>query len=215
MVNDKVCMRLPITKSKLQTLLMRITELFDQQPYLKTIYSALFSTAYFGLFRVGELTKSQHVVKVTNVKIAMNKKKILFLLESLKTHGTNVLPQKIKISSTEQSKQNKNRTNKRSELASFCPYQLLCNYLEVRPKSLSKDEQFFVFADSILVKPLHMRDILRKTVKKAGFDPKVFSTHSFRIGRGIDLLKCGLTIETIKQLGRWKSNSVFVYLKHF
>ena len=51
------------------------------------LYMALFSTAYFGLFRVGELTASKHVVKAVNVRIGQNKNKILFILDSSKMHG--------------------------------------------------------------------------------------------------------------------------------
>ena len=100
-VNDKVRMRLPIKKSLLILLLMEIQNIFDSQPFLRVLYTALFSTAYFGLFRVGELTESAHAVRACNIKLALNKKKILFILESSKTHGKNILPQKIKICNSE------------------------------------------------------------------------------------------------------------------
>ena len=146
MVNDKVRTRCPIRKSLLTTMIVQLWEKFDQQPFLCALYSALFSTAYFGLFRVGEIAKSPHVVKACDVQIGTNKKKILFILRSSKMHGENVLPQKIKIRSLEV-KQTK------ALLKQFCPYELLRRYLAVCPKSRSEKEQFFVFADSSEVKP--------------------------------------------------------------
>ena len=47
---------------------------------------ALFATAYYGLFRVGEITDSQHAVKACDVHIGVNKRKLLFILRTSKTH---------------------------------------------------------------------------------------------------------------------------------
>ena len=62
------------------------------------------------------------------------------------------------------------------------------------------------------VTPLNMRICLRLMLRELGHDEKTFSTHSFRIGQTIDLLKFGLSVETIKKIGCWKSNAVFGYL---
>ena len=82
LVNDKVCTRLPIQRGLLRILQKKVVEYFleNQQPYLVVMYQALFSTAYFGLFRVGELTNGDHPVKACDVHLARNKKKILFVL---------------------------------------------------------------------------------------------------------------------------------------
>ena len=55
---------------------------------------------YFGLFRVGKLTESQHIVKVTDIHIADNKNKFLFILRTSKTHDKNVKPQMITVTSS-------------------------------------------------------------------------------------------------------------------
>ena len=46
------------------------------------------------------------------------------------------------------------------------------------------------------------------------FDDTLYGTHSLRSGRTCDLYKLGLSVETIKKIGRWKSNAVFRYLKN-
>ena len=60
--NDRVRTRLPIQKGFLTVILNKASEMFHDQPYLASLYMALMSTAYFGLFRVSELTKGQHPV---------------------------------------------------------------------------------------------------------------------------------------------------------
>ena len=102
--NDYVRTRLPIQKILLIELI-RLTGIhfMDQnQPYLAVLHQALFSTAYFGLFRVSEITlsPSDHIIQVTDVHMGQNKKKILFVLRSSKTHRPYAEPQMIKISSS-------------------------------------------------------------------------------------------------------------------
>ena len=55
--------------------------------------------------------------------------------------------------------------------------------------------------------------VLKFIIKKAGFDQKLYNCQSLRIGRASDMLKLGISIETIKKLGRWTSNAVFTYLR--
>ena len=56
-------------------------------------------TAYYGLFRIGELTFSEHAVRAKDVHVGTNKKKMLFVLHSSKTHDKGSKPQLIKVTS--------------------------------------------------------------------------------------------------------------------
>ena len=159
-------------------------------------------TTYYRLFRIGELTYSPHAVKACNVHIGHNKNKFLFVLKSSKTHGEGDPPQLIKIQSS-----------RISLIDDCCPFNLLRQYIRHRPGYLNPQENFFVFADRTCVKPEHYRKILKTGLKEAGFDYKLYTVHSFHLGRSIDLLKFGVSVETIRKLGRWKSNAVYVYLK--
>ena len=85
--------------------------------------------------------------------------------------------------------------------------------MHTRPRYRNKNEPFFVFSDKSPVKPEQMRAVLKLIIQFSGFHPNLYSTHSLRTGRALDLLKLGLSVETIKKMGRWKSNSVFTYLK--
>ena len=83
LINDKVRARLPIQKELLQLILKQIMDMFNEtgQIYLAYLYATLIATAYYGLFRVGKLTTSPHVVLAKNMHIAQNKHKLLFILE--------------------------------------------------------------------------------------------------------------------------------------
>ena len=75
-----------------------MNKLFANQPYLLALYKAMYVTAYYGLFRVGELTLSEHVVKAVDVHQGKNKDKLLFVLHTSKTHTRESKPQTITIS---------------------------------------------------------------------------------------------------------------------
>ena len=99
-INDKIQYRLPLKLSLLDMILFEIDRLWDgAQPYLELMYRTLFAISYYGLMRVGEVTKSNHMLKAKDVHIGTNKEKILLVLHSSKTHSPSNLPQEIKITS--------------------------------------------------------------------------------------------------------------------
>ena len=208
--NDIMKPNLPVRKSLLNILIATVDQVYEDspQPYLTILYKALFSTAYYGLFRIGELTESQHVVKACDVHVGINKNKLMFILHSSKTHGVNVKPQIIKIDSIARSTSDAvHRPDNQC-----CPFQLLQDYVKVRKKYKSEDEQFFVFRDGSQVTPTHLRRMLNILLQRNRIDSTLYSSKAFRAGRASDLLNMGVSVETIRKLGRWKSSSVYTYL---
>ena len=210
--NDQVKARLPIRKPLLTSILRNLSDSFNSpQEYLTILYRALFTTAYFGLFRVGELTLGEHVVKVSDVHIGMNKNKLSFVLHTSKTHSKSNWPQQIKITGLN-AKLTPNTATFRIH-HEICPFMLLRNYIGVRNKRQSDQQQFFIFKDGSPVTPYHFRRTLKAVITHIGLNPDLYQTHSMRAGRSMDLLDMGLSVETIKKLGRWRSNAVFTYLR--
>ena len=208
--NDKVRTRLPMNRGMVNVVVNKTIDHFQDlnQDYLTTLYSTIFATAYFGMFRVAELASGDHPVKVKDIQIADNKEKLMFILRTSKTHNFGNKPQKIKISSTKL--KGKQQPNNRP--TTFCPYKMLRTYLTKRPKYLDKGEPFFVFRDRSLIKPIHVRNTLKKMLNLCGFDQRFYNTHSLRAGRSVDLLKLGVKVSSIHIFGRWRSNAVFTYL---
>ena len=173
--NDKVRTRLPIRKGVLGLLIEAAQHIFQDQPYLLILYSAIFITAYFGLFRIGELSQSQHVVKAKDVHIGRNKCKLMFLLHTSKTHGRGSKPQIIKISSSQYDPTGEQLIDVMDRchhlLDEFlCPYQALRNYMSVRKLWKSDSEQFFIFSDCSPVTPSHFRAVLKQLITTAKLD---------------------------------------------
>ena len=99
--NDTVRTRLPIQKRTLCLILKYLDQICGTQPYLLSMYRALYTTAYFDLFRVGELTSGTHPVLARDVHVGENKQKLMFILCTSKTHGKDNKPQIIKITSSD------------------------------------------------------------------------------------------------------------------
>ena len=114
LVNDTVKTRLPIGIGLLEVILFELDRMFSTQPYLLSLYQTIISLGYYGLFRVGELTDSPHVIKAANVHLGKNKNKILVILLSSKTHGKESAPQTVKITGGDSYTITKNRF--------FCPF---------------------------------------------------------------------------------------------
>ena len=216
--NDRVKIRLPIQKGLLEMLLFELDRHFEgnnrnQQPYLKSLYQTLFSLAYYGMLRVGEVAYSPHTIKACNVHVGDNKDKIQLVLYTSKTHGLESRPQKIKISSVANPATSQ---NSQGIVCSkfFCPFKLVINYMATRGPYFSDQDPFFVFTDGSAVQPAHIRTLLRLLIEKFGLDGSLYDVHSFRIGRTCDLEKFGYSVDQIKAMGRWKSNAVYRYLKN-
>ena len=213
--NDHVRTRLPIRKGLLKQLVIEIDNRYNEremQPYLAKLFKALFVTTYYGLFRVGELTQSEHVVKAADVHIGRNKKKLMFVLHSSKTHGKDGKPQIIKINSSDIQITDMEKERKNLETNSICPFEILKQYVMVRRTRRSDKEQFFVFHDRSPVMPHQFRSLLKELIKNIGLDSSLYGTMSMRAGRSVDLMAAGLSVESIKSLGRWKSSAVYRYL---
>ena len=208
--NDTVITRLPICYGVLNLMLKYIPDLYrDSQVYLIAMYRALFITAYYGLFRIGELTKGEHTVKAKDVHEGINKDKLMFVLHTSKTHGKDRKPQVIKIDSIGK------LPAKRYGTSPYCPLQFLQEYINLRGDSDYREEQFFVFRDRSPVRPNHARKIMKKLLQIIGLDSAYYSFHSIHAGRAVDLLNVHkLSIETIRKIGRWRSTAIYTYLKY-
>ena len=91
-VNDRAFIRLPIHCGLLEVLLFEIKRKFASQPYLESLYLALFAIGYYGLLRVGEITLGPHVIKAKNIFISHSKLKLLIILYTSKTHNQGLRP---------------------------------------------------------------------------------------------------------------------------
>ena len=210
---DTVDNKLPIRKNVVGLLIAAVDKYYDSpQPYLSVLYKAMLATNYFGLFRIGEITNSPHAVKAKDVYSGTNKDKMLFVLHSSKTHRKDSRPQTIKISAEKIEKTLENCEVQETAL-SFCPFDLLSQYTVTRKQYRRKDEPFFVFYDRTPVSAYNYRCMLSNLMIKCNLNPDAYTSQGMRAGRASDLLDMGVSVETIRKIGRWKSTSVYTYLR--
>ena len=220
--NDRLQCRLPIRKPLLETLLFEVNRMYHNQPYLCILYQSILLLAYYGLMRIGELTEAegQHVVKTGNIHVGKNKNKILIILYSSKMDLRAVYPQQIKISSVHQhGSMNKDGTNlgrgNYHRVNFFCPFKTVRKFIDLQQGNFTDlDQNFFIFRDGMLVKPHHVRNVLKSCLTKLNLDPTLYNCHSTRISRASDLLKDGMPVEQIKRIGCWRSNTIYKYLRY-
>ena len=173
--------RLAIRKGMLKILLDQLNTIFNndnvQQPYLLILFRVVYIAAYYGLLRIGEVTKGPHMIQAKNTHIGINKKKILFILMSSKTHCKGNKPQQIKISvkpcGLKMSK---------CEKFKYSPFCVLQDYIKVRSPAKTDCEQFFVYSDNSPLCPQQVHANLRKLLQAAGFNKNNYSFHSFKAG---------------------------------
>ena len=222
--NDRVKTRLPINVKLLELLIFEKERYFSgtkylkktgkikynfksPQPFLECMYKALFMLAYYGLMRIGELTTGTHPIKACNIHMGQNKRKILILLYSSKTHGKEARPQQIKISAAEQYSQMQKKRH-------FCPFKLIDKYLQMRGPFTNDDEPLFVFRGGEPVQPSHVRKLLRTLLTNLNLNSKLYDCHSWRLGRSSDLYRAKFSVDQIRRWGRWRSNTVFGYIRN-
>ena len=161
LINDKVRLRLPIQCGLLEVLLFEVCRYYSNinQPFHIKLFQAMFALGYCGLFRVGELTYSQHVIKAKNV-MGQNKEKMLIILLTSKTHGKESYPQKVRIVSNLSGKTLGHRNR------FFCPFRVVNDYIQARGYGFLEDEeQFFIYREGSPVLPSHARQTLRNMLK--------------------------------------------------
>ena len=201
--------RFPIKKGLLDIILYETEREFPTQPYLEIMYKTVYSLAYYGMMRIGELVWGVHTLKAKDVYDSTNKVrgKLMLVLHSSKTHGKESRPQQIKIES--------NPELTRSLNTPHCPFEITKKYMIFRGDYIEDTDDFIVYSDGSQVLPEQVRAVLRKILSRLSLNPSLYDTHSFRIGRATDMQKAGISIEEIKRIGRWRSNAVYQYFRHF
>ena len=222
---DLVKTRLPIGRRLFNIFLHEVQRKFAlmNQPYLEILYITFFLLAYYGLMRVGELADGDHTLKAIDVhqSTSEGKDKILIVLHTSKTHTRADLPQKIKFDAIKNIQFDAN--DKQIAIDHlyldqldkyFCPVKWIKRFLLIRGNYINEDEAFLIYSDGRPIQATETRKLLRECLTKLELNAKLYDIHSFRIGRATDLFKMGMHIDQIKDIGRWKSNAVYRYLKN-
>ena len=159
--------------------------------------------------RACELTVCEvgHTVRARDLHLGTNKDKLMIVLYSSKTHNKESRLQKIKIVA------NKIEKSGHYLKRHFCPFKLVNRFINNRQRIAQENEPIFIFRDGMPVTDKHAREVLKDIITKLGLEAHLYGLHSFRIGRMSDLAKYGYSIEEIRRMGRWQSNTVYKYIR--
>ena len=217
-INDQVKVRLPVSRKLLDVMIFELERILQSQPYLLSLYKALFMLAYYGLMRIGELTTGTHPMLAKDIHMGKNKDKILIMLRSSKTHGKESRPQKIRIETFD----NANitylnawtRYHQPTKFKGiFCPFGIVRSFMRIRRNYLTDSEPFFIFQDRSPVAPYHVHTKLKQILDALNLDQTMYGMHSFCSGHACDMYKAGYSIPQIQKAGRWRLGAVYHYLK--
>lgn len=190
--------RVPVTSSILQRIIS-VLPTVCKSSYEAGLFAAAYVTAFFGFFRVGELTTSHNggsvnCLSVSDVTINSKEKTVMIRISRSKTdqegRGSVIIL--------------------RSTGTDLCPFQSMLRFLNIRPKV--SGPLFCHFGGAPLTR-YQFSAILQKAVNIVGLEGKGYKSHSFRIGAATSASVNGLSDEEIKILGRWRSGIVSSYIR--
>lgn len=189
--------RAPLTKSVLLDICDKLP-IVCYDVYEAKLFSALFTLAYFGLFRVSELTVStplQTTLQISDVSFCRNGQAVVICLRHYKTNQKGK-PVFIKLP---------------EQKGDICPVRNLREFLELRPKCYAL---LFCHKNGTVVTRSQFTHVLSRAIGLTRYQSGHFRSHSFRIGRATDLSIQGCPPETIMKMGRWSSQCYKLYIRH-
>ena len=196
-VQDKRC---PITLTLLSQFMLQLPNIVKSSAIVLLI-KCMFSLAFFALLRVGEVaitrTGSANTLQRQNVLFSYNKGTV----QSATLTFTNF---------KHSNGQSATLVLRKNACKNICPVRLLAKYCSLNRNFTGP---LFRFSCGQPVSATYFRSILKQILTKLNLDPKIYTTHSFRIGGATQAHAQNFTISQIKQLGRWKSSAFQKYIR--
>lgn len=192
--------RLPITSDILKGLLTKLPAVCLNE-FEILLFQAAFSMAFFGFFRVGEITGP-------NCKASVLHK--LVSIQDVQCISDGVLKVKLRFSKTDQLGKGVIIMLAKQSDPILCPVRAIQSYLSMRPPSLGP---LLIHQNGRVLTRYQFSAVLRKALAVAYPSLSSFSTHSFRLGAATTAARMGLSVEKIKALGRWSSNAYKTYIQ--
>ena len=185
--------RYPITLPVLQSLLQVLPSLAHSL-YEKYLFFAMFTVAFHGFLRCGEMCASQHCLQYSQISVAAGNS-VHITFTNFK-HSKPGQPFIIKL----QSKPNQ----------LHCPVAALSSYLYQRG---SRPEPLFCMRDNTPIPRAKFSKQLQACLKCLKLPVDNYKAHSFRIGAASHALLQGKTESEIQFMGRWSSNGFRKYFR--
>lgn len=183
--------REPVTLPMLHSMLQQVQTQFTVD-YDVLLFQAMLSCAFFALCRINELTSGTtgHNLNGSDLRfLDLNTQYVV----TFRTFKHSVQKRSLTVCSQ----------------PIFCPVAVMHSYWAVRPNYATF---LFCSPDGQPVARILFVNMLKRLVLASNMDPRLFTTHSLRIGGAIYAAQLGLSPLQIQRLGRWRSNAFLRYL---
>lgn len=192
--------RAPITEAILQKICSLLPDIC-YSIYEHYLFQAAYLTAYFGLLRVSELVftspmQANRPLLFSDVQVVNDPKALVVSIRASKTNQAGP-PTVLRIPL--------------SGHPSMCCVLAVQQFLHIRPANA---QYFFCHANGAPLTRSQFSGVLSRAIRNIGLPAKLYTSHSFRIGRASDLSSRGVSNDTIKKLGRWRSNAFNGYIRN-
>ncbi|XP_069129437.1 uncharacterized protein [Argopecten irradians] len=193
--------RLPITEHILGQMIQALQATVGFPPD-QVLYKAVFTTAFYGLARIGELltnltSQHSHILQIGD--IAFDKQapqmRLLVCFRHFK-HNQGGKPHTVPIASCE---------NK-----ALCPVNAMLDYLKVRGP---QPGALFITSLGAPLQRKCFENITKRCLNVCGLDSSRYKGHSFRIGGATLAANRGMSDSQIRMLGRWHSDAFRKYIR--
>ena len=194
--------RMPISRPLLYEL-VRALEHTSPSAYRRSLFGAMFMTAFYGFFRIGELSCNSKQLVDTVVQFDQ----VTFLKQSSRVTAVKIVITKFK-----------HNTNNRPFVITiesepsepFCPVQTLIDYIKLRGYHKGP---LFTCAAGGAISTNNFNTELRRPLNFCGLDCSRYKSHSFRIGAACHASEKGFSDSQIRALGRWSSDAFRTYIR--
>ena len=194
--------RLPVTRPVLHKLIQSLS-FTNSSAFQRSLFSAMYLVAFYGLFRIGELAikstrLASSVVQFSDLTFLSRKghPHMAKITISVYKHNSNNRPFDILLAA--------------EESQPYCPVTALIQYCKVRG---DRPGPLFCHADYSPISVYQFNSELQRCLTYCGLDISRYKSHSFRIGGACHAADKGYTDAQIRALGRWKSDAFKVYLR--
>ena len=195
--------RLPISKPILHDLVHSLIHT-NSSAAQRILFSAMFLTAFYGFFRIGELAarnsnlSTNTVIQYDNLRFLKHEGQIHSIKITITNfkHNTSNRPFDILIA--------------REDSSPCCPVKSMLRYCTVRGR---QSGPLFCHLDGSPITVTHFNTELQRCLIYCGLDTTRYKSHSFRIGAACHAADNGFSDSQIRSLGRWKSDAFKLYIR--
>lgn len=168
------------------------------------MFADMFTVAFFGFLRSAELTghafdEFQNYLTFANVSFHDS---LGFVELSIDGSKTDVFREGTLI-----------KLFRSSQTSVICPVKAMQRRFRTRPRAATGSTAVFTMRSGRPVSYKLFQEKLKATIRKLGYNPKEYSTHSFRIGAATTMAILGFPAHQIKAMGRWKSLAFQLYAR--